>query len=111
MRTRCLTFSRRWLCRRELLRRFWLGWPNSLNPHKAAQAAVPTAILGAIPSSNGARKFDANNCGYNPVHTDMIGGSWEYPEANYSRRKEIWQAHVDYVRRRHFPDFIAESVS
>eukprot|EP01045_Picozoa_sp_COSAG04_P022671 COSAG04_NODE_2596_length_3876_cov_3.004766_5_plen_76_part_00 len=73
---------------------------------------MPTAILGAIPSSNGARKFDANNCGYNPVHTDMIGGSWEYPEANYSRRKEIWQAHVDYVRRRRLsPDFIALAVS
>ena len=33
----------------------------------------------------------------NPIHTDMIGNSWEYPEANYSRRKEIWQEHVDYT--------------
>lgn len=82
----------------EILRRFWLGWPNSTNPHKAAQAAVPTAILGAIPSSSGARKFDANNCGYNPVHTDMIGGSWEYPEADYAQRKVIWQEHVDYTK-------------
>ena len=81
----------------ELLRRFWLAWPNSTSPHKAAQAAVPTAILGAIPSSSGARKYDMNNCGYNPVHTDMIGGSWEYPEANYSYRKQIWQQHVDYT--------------
>eukprot|EP00040_Diaphanoeca_grandis_P026029 m.145111 g.145111 ORF g.145111 m.145111 type:complete len:683 (+) comp30417_c0_seq2:184-2232(+) len=81
----------------ELLRRFWLDWPNSTNPHKEAQAAVPTAILGGIPSTSGARKYDANNCGYNLVHTDMIGGSWEYPEANYSQRTEIWQAHVDYT--------------
>ena len=53
---------------------------------------------GAIPSSTGARKYDMNNCGYNPVHTDMIGASWDYPEANYSYRKTIWQEHVDYTR-------------
>jgi hypothetical protein len=47
----------------ELLRRFWLAWLNSTNPHKQAQAAVPTAILGQIPSSTGAKKYDANNCG------------------------------------------------
>jgi hypothetical protein len=81
----------------ELLRRFWLAWPNSTNVHKEAQAAVPTAILGAIPSTSGARKFDMNNCGYNPVHTDMIGASWDYPEANYTYRKQIWQAHADYT--------------
>jgi hypothetical protein len=85
----------------ELLRRFWLAWPNSTNIHKAAQAAVPTAILGAIPSSSGARKFDMNNCGYNPIHTDHIGASWDYPEANYSRRQEIWQDHVDYTVHPH----------
>ena len=82
----------------ELLRRFWLAWPNSTNSHKAAQAAVPSAILGAIPSSSEARKFDMNNCGYNPIHTDHIGASWDYPEANYSRRRQIWQDHVDYTR-------------
>ena len=82
----------------ELLRRFWRAWPNSTGEHKAAQAKVPSAILGAIPSSSGARKFDMNNCGYNPIHTDMIGGSWEYPEANYSERDRIWQAHVDYTK-------------
>ena len=82
----------------ELLRRFWTAWPNSTGAHKAAQAKVPTAILGAIPSSTGAKKYDMNNCGYNPIHTDMIGGSWAYPEANYSARDAIWQAHVAYVR-------------
>ena len=39
-----------------------------------------------------------NNCGYNPIHTDMIGGSWAYPEASYSERDRIWQAHVDYTK-------------
>eukprot|EP00041_Stephanoeca_diplocostata_P022652 m.542714 g.542714 ORF g.542714 m.542714 type:complete len:598 (+) comp22120_c0_seq16:123-1916(+) len=82
----------------ELLRRFWTGWPNSTNPHKESQAKVPSAILGEIPSTTGAHKYDANNCGYNPVHTDMIGGSWEYPEANYTHRETMWQAHVSYTK-------------
>ena len=59
---------------------------------------MPTAILGRIPSTTGAAKFDTNNCGYNPIHTDMIGGSWDYPEANRTARAAIWQAHVDYTR-------------
>ncbi len=40
-------------------------------------------------------KLDVNNNG--PFSTDYIGGSWEYPEANYARRAQIWQAHIDYV--------------
>ena len=43
----------------EALRRFWLAWPDSTSEHKAAQAKAPSAILGPIPSSSGARKFDA----------------------------------------------------
>ena len=38
-------------------------------------------------------KADFNNQG--AFSTDYIGGSWDYPDANYARRKEIWQAHVD----------------
>jgi hypothetical protein len=40
-------------------------------------------------------KFDINNNG--AFSTDYIGGSWEYPIAGHARRKEIWQAHYDYV--------------
>lgn len=68
------------------------------NPEKEAQAKVPSAILGSIPSTTGARKYDMNNCGYNPIHTDMIGGSWSYPEADYATRKVIWEAHVNYTK-------------
>eukprot|EP00039_Didymoeca_costata_P002789 m.62590 g.62590 ORF g.62590 m.62590 type:complete len:676 (+) comp11522_c0_seq1:106-2133(+) len=82
----------------ELLRRFWLQWPNSTSEHKQAQAQAPSAILGAIPSTTGAKKYDANNCGYNPIHTDMIGNSWDYPEANYTQREVIWQEHVSYTK-------------
>ncbi len=41
------------------------------------------------------RKTDTNNNG--AFSTDYIGGSWDYPEANYRQRAEIWQKHRDYV--------------
>eukprot|EP00040_Diaphanoeca_grandis_P016591 m.85814 g.85814 ORF g.85814 m.85814 type:complete len:696 (+) comp25901_c0_seq3:21-2108(+) len=47
---------------------------------------------GAIPNG----KYDANNCG--GVSTDFIGGSWGYPEANYTERQQIWTEHMDYVQ-------------
>ena len=25
------------------------------------------------------------------------GGSWQYPQAGYAQRDEIWQAHKDYT--------------
>jgi hypothetical protein len=37
---------------------------------------------------------DCNNAG--PVSTDLIGGSYEWPEADYAKREEIFQAHVTY---------------
>uniref|UniRef100_A0AC35FJS7 FAD dependent oxidoreductase n=1 Tax=Panagrolaimus sp. PS1159 TaxID=55785 RepID=A0AC35FJS7_9BILA len=36
-------------------------------------------------------KYDLNN-----YDTDFIGENWDYPNANYSTRKKIWQAHVNY---------------
>jgi hypothetical protein len=42
----------------ELLRRFWADWATSTSPYKVQQAKAPSAILGGIPSSSGARKFD-----------------------------------------------------
>jgi len=41
-------------------------------------------------------KTDVNNNG--AFSTDHIGGSWEYPDADYKRRKEIWDDHVSYVQ-------------
>ena len=40
-------------------------------------------------------KTDINNNG--AFSTDYIGKSWDYPEANYQRRSEIWHDHIDYV--------------
>lgn len=41
-------------------------------------------------------KTDINN--RNGFSTDMIGMNWDYPEADYKRRKEIVQAHEDYTK-------------
>lgn len=41
-------------------------------------------------------KTDINN--RNGFSTDMIGMNWEYPDASYNRRAEIWKAHVDYTK-------------
>ncbi|MCW5978790.1 MAG: FAD-dependent oxidoreductase [Bryobacteraceae bacterium] len=40
------------------------------------------------------RKTDTNNHG--PFSTDNIGRNWDYPEANYERRREIIREHIGY---------------
>jgi hypothetical protein len=40
-------------------------------------------------------KTDINN--RSAVSTDYIGASWDYPEANYERRGQIWQEHINYT--------------
>jgi hypothetical protein len=40
-------------------------------------------------------KTDINNNG--GFSTDFIGANYAYPEADYGRRAEIWQAHQDYI--------------
>ena len=44
----------------------------------------------------GKQKWDFNNRG--PFSTDYIGKSWQYPNASYRRRAEIWQEHAVYTR-------------
>ncbi|MDE7406899.1 MAG: FAD-dependent oxidoreductase, partial [Muribaculaceae bacterium] len=41
-------------------------------------------------------KTDINNRG--AFSTDMIGANWDYPDASYERRAEIWRAHEDYTK-------------
>ncbi|MBI5087075.1 MAG: FAD-dependent oxidoreductase [Acidobacteria bacterium] len=40
-------------------------------------------------------KIDLNNRG--AFSTDYIGKSWDYPEASYRRRAEIWRDHASYT--------------
>lgn len=42
------------------------------------------------------RKTDINN--RNGFSTDLIGGSWEYPEAGYEQRQEIIKEHEAYTK-------------
>ena len=44
----------------------------------------------------GKQKWDFNNRG--PFSTDYIGKSWEYPNAGYRRRAEIWRDHQRYTQ-------------
>src|ERR1051326_8836562 len=48
--------------------------------------------IGPIPN----QKADFNNNG--PISTDYIGKSWDYPNASYARREEIWRDDEDYTR-------------
>jgi hypothetical protein len=49
-----------------------------------------------LPREIANQKWDFNNRG--PFSTDYIGGNWEYPNAAYQRRAEIWQDHVLYTQ-------------
>lgn len=42
------------------------------------------------------RGADLNNGG--PISTDFVGASWKYPEANYTERAAIVEAHKQYTR-------------
>jgi hypothetical protein len=50
-------------------------------------------------------KTDINNNG--AFSTDFIGMNYEYPEADYAHREQIWRAHEDYTRG--FFHFLATS--
>jgi hypothetical protein len=51
-------------------------------------------VLSISPIPN--QKADINNNG--PVSTDYIGKSWDYPNATYARRAEIWKDHEEYTK-------------
>ena len=52
-------------------------------------------FLGISRMPNG--KTDINSgC---PVSTNLLGASWEYPEASYERRQEIWDEHLSWAPR------------
>jgi hypothetical protein len=42
------------------------------------------------------RKLDINNSG--PFSTNLIGGNYDYPDADYSTRNEIQKAHEDHIK-------------
>ncbi|UCD30257.1 MAG: FAD-dependent oxidoreductase [Planctomycetota bacterium] len=78
--------------------------PPNYNPHryeilrrylaKRGQDLKLNQIMIVSMMPNG--KTDINNRG--PFSTDHIGANWDYPEADYARRREIWDDHVNYVQ-------------
>lgn len=77
--------------------------PANYDPHryellKRYLQAAPDLTLDQIINikmmPNG--KTDVNNNG--AFSTDHIGASWDYPDADYKRRQEIWDDHVSYVQ-------------
>lgn len=57
-----------------------------------SQVLQEVTLIAPIPN----HKADFNNQG--AFSTDYIGGSWEYPDASYAKRAEIFQAHVEYTK-------------
>jgi hypothetical protein len=71
----------------ELLARYFeAGWDMELKPDGSF---LKYDLVG-----NG--KTDTNNNG--GFASDFIGGNWEYPEASYEKREEIFQRHLNYQR-------------
>ena len=73
----------------ELLARFLLEFVKQKGrPPRMNEILLPAQVAGD-------RKWDFNNRG--PFSTDYIGKSWDYPNASYKRRVEIWQDHKRYT--------------
>jgi len=77
--------------------------PDNYNPDRyilllrLLEKRPVTSISGFMTVSKmPANKTDINNNG--AFSTDMIGMSYEYPEADYNKRKEIKKAHDDYTK-------------
>jgi len=51
-------------------------------------------VLSVIPVPN--QKADINNNG--AFSTDYIGKSWDYPNASYAQRENIWRDHEEYTK-------------
>lgn len=69
----------------ELLRRYLMLERGSLSLD---------SLMDLVPIPNG--KTDTNSRG--PISTDLIGGSWSYPEADYAERDLIKEAHKNYIQ-------------
>ncbi len=81
--------------------------PPGYDPHRYELLAfllkARTAAEGAPPRLNTLMKIDrienhktdVNNNG--AFSTDYLGGSWDYPNASYAKRQEIWDATKNYT--------------
>jgi hypothetical protein len=68
-------------------------WLQGFEKHHGRAPRIDEVLLIGPCQGN---KADFNNRG--AVSTDYIGKSWDYPEASYKRRAEIWREHADYTK-------------
>jgi hypothetical protein len=70
-----------------------LKWLYTLKQSENGRALRLSDVfsMGQLPGG----KADVNNCG--PVSTDLIGGSWDYPDAGYDKRGDIATHHREYL--------------
>jgi hypothetical protein len=78
--------------------------PPDYDPHRYVLAALIWQGMhkqGMKPDFPGERlpedKFDFNTP-WGGVGSNFTGQSWEYPDADYRKRKEIWDAHLNYIK-------------
>jgi len=81
--------------------------PRGYSPHRyellARMLKAMTEKLGRAPHFSEVsspdfipnKKVDVNNKG--AFSTDFIGKNWDYPDADYKMREQIWQEHIDYI--------------
>jgi hypothetical protein len=62
---------------------------------KQGRALKLAEVISISPIPN--HKADMNNNG--PFSTDYIGKSYDYPNAGYQRRQEIWRDHEEYTKQ------------
>jgi hypothetical protein len=71
----------------ELLRRYLVKGGTAVRTNRLL------ALVPELPNS----KCDVNSIG--PFSTNLLdGSSWEYPDADYTRRREIWDRHLHYTQ-------------
>jgi hypothetical protein len=71
----------------ELLKRYLAATEPRL------KAGTLMSLTGRLPND----KIDVNSIG--PISTNLLdGSSWEYPDADYTRRQEIWDRHLSYTQ-------------
>lgn len=71
-----------------------LDWLNAIKENENQRDILISDVLflGLLPGN----KADANNSG--PFSTNFVGGSWHYPDADYSTRKKIAEQCKLYVQ-------------
>lgn len=70
--------------RYELLARYIAAWPDI--------ELRQLFHIGRMPAG----KTDFNTSG--PCSTDHLGANWDYPDATYARRQEIWEDHKRFIQ-------------